>query len=599
MKPVVRIANASGYWGDDPEALHRQLTGGPVDYVTMDFLAEITMVILQRQRARDARAGFAYDFVEQLERALPAVVERGVTVVVNAGGINPAGCAEAIETLCKKAGVTLPIGVVSGDDLLPRLDALEAAGACLDHTDGERAYGEIRGRVVAANAYLSARPVAEALRAGARIVVTGRTTDAALILAPLAYEFGWAWDDWDRLAAGIAAGHILECGAPATGGNFTDWQRVPSMLDIGYPVVEAQPDGTFVVTKHPGTGGIVTPRTITEQLLYEIGDPRAYLTPDVAADFTSLQLTQDGADRVRVSGARGAPAPATLKVSMIYRHGYRAVGTVLISGPNVIAKGERLAEMVWHRVGTDFADRRTDFIGFNACWGGAAAAEPEPNEIVFRIAVADGDRRKLQHFAKHLLGFALQGPPGLGIFGGRPDVQEAFGFWPALVPRELVTAAVSVVGDGHQHTSEVPMRLPAAGRPAQTVEPAATPAEGAPSRSTRVQRARLGTIAYARSGDKGDHANIGVSARSPEAYAFLREVLSGQRVRAFFRDLVGGRVVRYELPNLLAFNFLLHNALGGGGTLSLRVDHQGKTLAQGLLTMELDVPDDVLVSVGA
>ena len=599
MKPVVRIANASGYWGDDPEALLRQLTGGPVDYVTMDFLAEITMVILQRQRARDARAGFAYDFVEQLERALPAVVERGVTVVVNAGGINPAGCAEAIETLCKKAGVTLPIGVVSGDDLLPRLEALEAAGACLDHMDGERAYGEIRGRVVAANAYLSARPVAEALRAGARIVVTGRTTDAALILAPLAYEFGWAWDDWDRLAAGIAAGHILECGAQATGGNFTDWQRVPSMLDIGYPVIEAQADGTFVVTKHPGTGGSVTPRTVTEQLLYEIGDPRAYLTPDVAADFTSLQLTQDGADRVRVSGARGAPAPATLKVSMVYRHGYRAVGTVLISGPNVIAKGERLAEMVWHRVGTDFADRRTDFIGFNACWGGAAAAEPEPNEIVFSIAVADGDRSKLQHFAKHLLGFALQGPPGLGVFGGRPEVQEAFGFWPALVPRELVTAAVSVVGDGHQHTSEVPMRLPAAGRPAQTVEPAATPAEGAPSRSTRVQRARLGTIAYARSGDKGDHANIGVAARSPEAYAFLREVLSGQRVRAFFRDLVGGRVVRYELPNLLAFNFLLHNALGGGGTLSLRVDHQGKTLAQGLLTMELDVPDDVLVSVGA
>jgi hypothetical protein len=599
MKPVVRIANASGYWGDDPEALLRQLTGGPVDYVTMDFLAEITMVILQRQRARDPRAGFAYDFVEQLERALAAVVERGVTVVVNAGGTNPAGCAEAIETLCKKAGVTLPIGVVSGDDLLPRLEALEAAGACLDHMDGERAYGEIRGRVVAANAYLSARPVAEALRAGARIVVTGRTTDAALILAPLAHEFGWAWDDWDRLAAGIAAGHILECGAQATGGNFTDWQRVPSMLDIGYPVIEAQPDGTFVVTKHPGTGGIVTPRTVTEQLLYEIGDPRAYLTPDVAADFTSLQLTQDGADRVRVSGARGAPPPATLKVSMVYRHGYRAVGTVLISGPNVIAKGERLAEMVWHRVGTDFADRRTDFIGFNACWGGAAAAEPEPNEIVFRMAVADGDRGKLQHFAKHLLGFALQGPPGLGIFGGRPEVQEAFGFWPALVPRELVTAAVSVMGDGRQHTSEVPMRLPAAGRTAQTVEPAATAPEGAPSRSARVQRSRLGTIAYARSGDKGDHANIGVAARSPEAYAFLREVLSGQRVRAFFRDLVGGRVVRYELPNLLAFNFLLHNALGGGGTLSLRVDHQGKTLAQGLLTMELDVPDDVLVSVGA
>ena len=600
MKSVVRIANASGYWGDDPEALYRQVTGGEVDYVTMDFLAEITMVILQRQRARDPRAGFAYDFVEQLERALPAIAERGTTVIVNAGGINPAGCAEAIDALCHKAGLSLPIGVISGDDLLARLDALEAAGAQLDHMDGERRYDEIRGRVVAANAYISARPVAEALRGGARIVVTGRTTDVALILAPLAYEFGWAWDDWDRLAAGIAAGHILECGAQATGGNFTDWLRVPSMLDMGYPIAEVQPTGSFVVTKHPGTGGVVTPRTITEQLLYEIGDPIAYLTPDVSADFTALQLTQEGADRVRVSHARGAPPPTTLKVSMVYRQGYRAVGTVLISGPNVIAKGERLAEMIWHRVGTDFADRRTDFIGFNACWGGAAAAEPEPNEVVFRVAVADPDRAKLQRFAKHLLGFALQGPPGLGIFGGRPEVQEAFGFWPALVPRDLVTASVAVRHDGRETTVDVPLRLPEADRAVRPAAPDA-PADGAPTpaRSTRLQRTRLGTIAYARSGDKGDDANIGVAARSAEAYAFLRETLSANRVRAFYRDRVAGPVVRYELPNLLAFNFLLRHALGGGGTLSLRVDHQGKTLAQGLLTMELDVPDDVLASVGA
>jgi hypothetical protein len=338
---------------------------------------------------------------------------------------------------------------------------------------------------------------------------------------------------------------------------------------------------------------------VKEQLLYEIGDPRAYLTPDVTADFTSLQLTQDGADRVRVSGTRGVPPPATLKVSMVYRHGYRAVGTVLISGPHVIAKAERLAEMIWHRVGTDFADRRADFIGFNACWGGAAAAEPEPNEVVFRIAVADPDRGKLQRFAKYLLGFALQGPPGLGIFGGRPDVQEAFGFWPALVPRERVTAQVAVRQDGQATVVEVPLRLPEAGRAPRPAASNPVPAETLPGRSARLQRVRLGTIAYARSGDKGDHANIGVAARSAEAYAFLREVLNANRVRAFYRDRVAGPVLRYELPNLLAFNFLLHHALGGGGTLSLRVDHQGKTLAQGLLTMELEVPDDVLASVGA
>jgi hypothetical protein len=596
VSKTIRIANASGYWGDDPEALLRQVSGGPLDYVTMDFLAEITMVILQRQRGRDPKAGFAYDFVEHLKLALPAIVERGVTVIVNAGGINPAGCAAAVEALCQQAGVSLPIGLVSGDDLLPRLDALEKTGASLDHMDGARTYDEIRGRVVAANAYISARPVVEALAKGARIVITGRTTDAALILAPMVHEFGWAWDDWDKLAAGIAAGHILECGAQVTGGNFTDWQRIPSMLDVGYPIAECAADGSFVVTKHPGTGGLVSTRTVTEQLLYEIGDPRAYMTPDVTADFTSLRLTQDGADRVHVSGARGLPAPPTLKASIVYRQGYRAVGTVLISGPNVIAKGERLAEMVWHRVGTDFADRRADFVGANACWGGAAPVDPEPNEILFRIGVADADRNKLKRFATHLLGFALQGPPGLGIFGGRPEVQEAFGFWPALIPRELVAAEVTVRQDGNETSSEVSLTLPPSSRAARAAEPAAEIAAVPGGRTSRV---RLGTIAYARSGDKGDHANVGVAARSPEAYAFLRETLSAKRVHAFYRDLVEGPVERFEAPNLLAFNFFLRHALGGGGTLSLRVDHQGKTLAQGLLTMELDVPDEVLASVGA
>jgi len=599
MKEIVRIANASGYWGDDPEALYRQVSGGPLDYVTLDYLAEITMVILQKQRARDPQRGFAYDFVEHLRQALPAIAEKGITVVANAGGINPAACADAVQQLCKSAGVSIPIGVVSGDDVLGRLDELETKGVSLDHFDGGRGYDEIRGRVVAANAYLGAQPVAQALAAGARIVITGRTTDAALILAPLVHEFGWRWDDWDRMAAGIAAGHILECGAQATGGNYTDWQRIPSMFDVGYPIIEATEDGSFVVTKHPHTGGIVNRRTVTEQLLYEIGDPRAYLTPDVAADFTSLQLTEDGADRVRVSGATGSPPPTTLKASMVYRHGYRAVGTVLISGPNAVAKGERLAEMVWHRSGTDFADRRADFVGYRACWGGAAKPEVDPNEIVLRIGVADADPKKLQHFSKHLLGFALQGPPGLGIFGGRPDVQEAFGFWPAKIPRDLVDAVVELRDGERRDCCAVSMALAGAGEERPSRFPVATDTGESLPRAARATRVRLLTIAYARSGDKGDHANIGVAARSQAAFEFLRETLSAQSVRSFYQDLVAGPATRYELPNLLAFNFVLHNALGGGGTLSLRVDHQGKTLAQGLLTMEIDVPEDVLASVGA
>jgi hypothetical protein len=597
MKNAVRIANASGYWGDDPEALYRQVSGGPLDYVTLDYLAEITMVILQRQRARNPQRGFAYDFIDHLRPALRLIAERGVTVIANAGGINPSACADAVQTLCHECGVDLPIGIVSGDDLHARLDHLSGRGARFPHLDGERDYEEVRGRVVAANAYIGAKPVVEALRGGARIIVTGRTTDAALILAPLVHEFGWAWDDWDRLAAGTVAGHILECGAQATGGNYTDWQRIPSMLDVGYPIVEATPDGSFVVTKHPDSGGLVSRRTVTEQLLYEIGDPRAYLTPDVSVDFTAIDLSEDGPDRVRVSGARGRPAPADLKVCMVYRHGYRAVGTVLVSGPHAVAKGQRLAEMVWHRVGEDFADRRTDFIGYRACWGDAAQ-DIEPNEITLRLAVADADRAKLEKFSRHLLGFALQGPPGLGILGGRPQVEEAYGFWPALIAREHVDALVEVRRGGRCETVEVSSVLAGAG--SDFARPASVGlSEGAESRAARTSRVALSTIAYGRSGDKGDHSNIGIAARSAAAYEFLRETLSAKRVRSFYQELVQGEAIRYEMPNLLAFNFVLHNALGGGGTLSLRVDHQGKTLAQGLLTMEIDVPEDVLASVGA
>ncbi|HVN83572.1 MAG TPA: acyclic terpene utilization AtuA family protein [Candidatus Binatia bacterium] len=590
MKSVVRIANAGGYWGDDPEALYRQVAGGPIDYVTSDFLAEITMVILHRQRARNPKAGFAYDFIHQLKPALQLIAERGITVIVNAGGINPHGCADAVAALCAELGVRLPIGVVSGDNLLDRLDALEAGGVRLDHMDGARSYDEIRGKIVAANVYLGAKPVVEALRRGARIIVTGRTTDAALILAPLMHEFEWAWDDWNRIAAGVVAGHILECGAQATGGNFTDWQSLPSMLDMGYPIVEAAPDGSFVVTKHPGTGGAVTCATVTEQLLYEIGDPSAYLTPDVSVDFTSFDLHQDGADRVRVDHVRGAPAPATLKASVVYSDGFKAVGTSLISGPNVIAKGTRLAEMLFHRLG-DYRERRVDCVGYRGCWGGAAP-EVEPNEAVFRIGVRDHDRRKIERFANHFLAFGLQAPPGFGIFAGRPDVQEALGFWPALVPRELVTAEVDVLGGGRTEHLAVPMALPGAGA-AALASSTAPRAESRAAFGRASRRVRLSEIAHARSGDKGDHANIGVAARSDAAFEFLRNALTAARVKEYFADLVRGDVVRYELPNLRAFNFMLHNALGGGGTLSLRVDHQGKTLAQGLLQMELEVPEEV------
>src|SRR5205807_426873 len=506
MRETLRVANAGGYWGDDPGALAGQVRGGALDYVTLDFLAEITMVILQRQRARDPRLGYAYDFVAMLGPVLPEIVQRGIRVVANAGGVHVEACRDRIAEACRAQGLTPALGMVSGDDLLPRLDRLVAAGVPLANLDDGRPLAAIRDRVVAANAYLGAWPIAEALGAGAEIVVTGRTTDAALTLGPLVHELGWAWDDWDRLAAGTVAGHVLECGAQATGGNLTDWRKV-APLDVGYPIAEVAADGRFVVTKHPGTGGRVSRATVTEQLLYEIGDPARYLTPDVSADFRGLEVIDEGRDRVAVGGARGTPPPDSLKVTVVYRDGWRAVGLALISGPDVRAKAERLAEMLWHRVGSEFADRRADLVGYRSCWG-AAAPEIEPNEGVFRAAVRDPERSKVERFAHTMLGLALQAPPGLGVFGGRPEVQEAYAYWPALVPRELVA----------------------------------------------------------------------------------------ERVRRYFGDLCGGPVERYELPGLRALNFVLRHALGGGGTLSLRPDHQGKTLAQALLSLELDVPASVLAS---
>jgi hypothetical protein len=594
MRGPVRVANASGYWGDDPDALARQVRGGALDYITLDFLAEITMVILQRQRERDPRLGYAYDFVSMLGPLLPEIVERGVRIVANAGGVHVAACRDRIADVCRMAGVTPALGMVTGDDLMPRLDELLAAGVSLAHLDDGRPLAELRDRIVAANAYLGAWPVAEALAEGAQILVTGRTTDAALTLGPLVHEHGWGWGDWDRMAAGIVAGHVLECGAQATGGNLTDWQTVPQ-LDVGYPIAEVAADGTFVVTKHPHTDGRVSRATVTEQLLYEIADPAAYLTPDVSTDFRGLEVRELDTDRVLVSRARGTPPTDTLKVTVVYREGWRAVGMALISGPDVRAKAARLAEMLWHRIGAEFADRRAELVGYQSCWG-AAAPDVEPNEGIFRAAVRDPDRKKVERFANTLLGLALQAPPGLGVFGGRPAVQEAYGYWPTLVPRELVTPRIEILRGETRVARDLPPVPPltASSPSASVVTPSLPPVPGG-----ATQRVPLRRIAFARSGDKGDHANVGIAARSPLAFAWLRENLPAERVQRFFQDRVAGGVERYELPGLRAFNFFLRHALGGGGTLSLRADHQGKTLGQALLTLELDVPEAVLAATPA
>jgi hypothetical protein len=451
MSRVVRVASGQGFWGDWLEAPRRQVEGGPVDYLMLDYLAEVTMSILQKQRERDPRMGYARDFIGAMESVFPAVVERGVRVVANAGGVNPRGCADAVRDAARKAGVAgrFRIGIVTGDDLLPRLDELIACGHPLANMETGEPLSTIRDRVLSANAYLGAPPIVHALRDGASVVITGRSTDTSLTMAPLMFEFGWRQDDWDRLAAGIVAGHIIECGAQCSGGNcLYDWRTVPDLANIGYPIIEGHADGSFEVYKHPGTGGRIDVHSVTEQLVYEMGDPREYITPDVIADFTTIQLEQAGPDRVRVSGIRGRPATDKLKVSIAYRAGYKAVGTLVYAWPDALEKAQVADRVLRERLanlGLRFDEIHTEFLGASATHGPLAGDACDVPEVQLRIGVRGEDRAAVERFTRELAPLILNGPPSVtGFAGGRPKVEEVVAYWPALIDKRVVTPQVTV-----------------------------------------------------------------------------------------------------------------------------------------------------------
>ncbi len=451
MDRLVRIGNGQGFWGDSIDAPLELLTRGPLDYLGLDYLAEVTLSIMMRQRLRDPHKGFAADFISLLRRALPTIVERGVKVVTNAGGLNPSACRDEVLRVAKQLGISgLRVGVVEGDDLLPHVDELLAAGCRLEHMETKRPLVDERAKVLSVNAYLGARPVAEALRQGAQIVLAGRITDTSLALGPLVCEFGWAEDAWDLLAAGTIAGHVIECGAQATGGNFTRWWEVPELWDVGYPVLECAPDGSFVVTKHAGTGGLVSTATVAEQLVYEMGDPHGYITPDCVADFTSVRLAADGDNRVRVSGVRGGPKTEYYKVSASYRAGWKASGQLTVSGPRAVDKARLAAEIVWKRLaraGVRFPeeDRLTELLGTGACHPGLGDATADPPEVVLHLAVRSEDRAAVARFGYELAPLVTSGPPGItGFAGGRPKAQEVVAYWPALVRKTLVDPHIRV-----------------------------------------------------------------------------------------------------------------------------------------------------------
>lgn len=446
----VLIANGQGFWGDSPLGPIRLVREGPLHYLTLDYLAEVTMSIMQKQKRRDPNAGYATDFVKMLERVLPICMEKGIRIVANAGGVNPAACRRACAEVVKKLKLRgVKIGIIEGDDILSQLPELINGGEQFKNLDTGEPLTTVINHVECANVYIGAYPIAEALAQGAHIVIAGRCTDPALVGGPLVYEFGWGANDYDKLAAATVAGHIVECGPQCTGGNYSNWREVPDLAKIGYPIAECYPDGSFIITKHDGTGGLVDTKTVTSQLLYEMGDPKRYIGPDVVADFTSIQMSQDGKDRVKVTGVRGAAPTPTYKVSIAYKKGFKAVGQLTISGPDAIEKAKLCANVIFDRLAMDNCifgpeERMIEFVGAGVCHAGIVASD-EASEVVLRVGVKSPDEKKVARFGYELAPLVTSGPPGVtGFAGGRPAPQEIIAYWPALISKTKVKTNVTV-----------------------------------------------------------------------------------------------------------------------------------------------------------
>jgi Acyclic terpene utilisation family protein AtuA len=586
MKDVVRIGCFAAFWGDRPGAIQDILDGAQVDYLVADYLSEITMALLARARAKDPEAGFVADAVATLVPVLAEVAGRGIKVVTNAGALNPAACARALRAAVAEAGLTLRVAAVEGDDLLPRA-AEVLAGSPTDMVTGA-AVPDGPGSL---NAYLGARPIAAALAAGADIVITGRCVDAAVVLGPLMHEFGWKDDEYDLLSAGSLVGHIVECGPQCTGGNVTDWAEVPGWENMGYPVAECFPDGTAVITKPAGTGGLVTPATVGEQVLYEIGDPGAYLMADVTCDWREVTLVQDGPDRVRASGARGRAATTTYKVTATHVVGYRALTTAMFAGAGAAGKARRMAEALLARTARlaesrglgALSETSIEVVGAGDVLG--SGRDDTAAEAVVKIGVAGPDQATLELFSREFAGFALVAQGMTGVFAGRPRVAPAIAVHHLLADK--AATPVTVVLDDETFTVEI-----APGSPAAVIS---TPVLDERAPGDTGEDVPLLRIATGRSGDKGNLANIGLIARGPELAAVLQEQVTAERVAAFFAHVLHGTVRRWAMPGLGAINIVLNEVLGGtGGTSTLRYDPQGKSYAAMLLTMPVRVPKELL-----
>jgi Acyclic terpene utilisation family protein AtuA len=587
---MIRVGNAQAFWGDRPAAALELLAQAPqLDFLTLDYLAEVSMSILAQQRERNTDLGYAQDFVDVVSRLSSYWAAGGrCRLIANAGGLNPIGCAQACLAALKNVGCRpLKIGVVSGDDVMARLRSESGSNKLYENLDSQQPLSEIQSRLVTANAYLGCRGIVQALQAGADIVITGRVADPSMVVACCVYAFEWTQDDWDRLAGATIAGHLLECGTHVTGGIATDWLDVPDPAHLGFPIAEIAVDGSCTITKTECSGGHVTEATVKEQLLYEISDPDNYLSPDVAVSFLSLQVQQQGKNRVTVRGGKGRPCPATLKVSATYRDGYRAAGMLTIFGPRAILKAQRCGEIVLQRLrdaGHGFRDSIIECLG-NAASVPATGITSHSNDLlecVLRVAVESDSRSAVEQFTREMIPLVTAGPQGTtGYAEGRPRVHEVFRYWPCLIEADRV--------ESHIAYFESPDSLKNRKQPAQWPPPellyeqiAAPNAWPAQSRAPQLASC-LAEIAYGRSGDKGTAANIGILVRSPENYEWLKMWLTAERVAKFFEPIGIRSVERFEVANLCGLNFIVRGILRRG----LRNDAQGKSLAQALLMMPL------------
>ncbi len=581
---MLRIANCSGFYGDRLSAAREMVEGGPIDVLTGDYLAELTMAILYRARAKRPEAGYATTFLTQMEQVLGRCLEKKIRVVVNAGGLNPKGCAEALGQLADKLGLTPRIAHVTGDDVLDRLETWQQQGHALAHLDKGTPLSALKSPVLTANAYLGGWGIAEALGRGADVVITGRVTDASLVVGPAAWRFGWTRDDWDRLASAVVAGHILECGAQCCGGNYSFFQEVPTYRNIGFPLAEMEADGSFVVTKHPGTGGLVSVGTVTAQLLYEIDAPR-YLNPDVTARFDTIRLAQDGADRVTVTGVKGEPPPPTTKLCLNYLGGFRNSVTFVLTGLDIPEKAKLIEDTFWPMVGG-----REAFAEAHASLVRGDREDPESNEAAsahLKLTVKDRDPARVgRAFSNRAIEMALAHYPGFHMTSPPAEESPYAVYWPALVPSELIEQVVHLGGEAVTIAPVLPPSRPAVvDVPAVTLPPA-------PPGATK--KAPLGRLFGTRSGDKGGNANLGVWAKSPEAYTWLVATLTPERLTQLLPECRGLAVERHLLPNLLALNFVVKGLLGEGVSSSTRSDPQAKSLGEYLRAKHVEIPTALL-----